>query len=169
MRTNRLWVPAGLVVVAGLAAVQQGTASPERAVPGQSAVAAEKLLTIVDVEKVAGLKGVKLVPRDPMKGAGGDLNFARPDGNLLVMAILGSTDMLWKGWQQQIGFGPKSDVGDEAFEGRDAPFVLVVRKGTRAFSLSSFFDPELMAKGNMTPLLNPSQLRELAKIIVSRF
>ena len=31
-------------------------------------------LTVQDVEKITGLRGVKLVPRDPSKGAGGEFN-----------------------------------------------------------------------------------------------
>lgn len=158
MRTRRLWILASALLVAGLAGAQSSPPPP-----------AEKLLTTADVEKVSGLKGVKLVPRDPRRGAGGDLNFARADGNLLVMAIIRPSDPLWKQWQQALGFGAKvSELGDEAYEGRDAPNVLFVRKGNRALSLSSFFDPELIAQGKMKPLLTQTQLRELAKIIVSR-
>ena len=42
-------------------------------------------LTVQDVEKITGLHGVKLVPADPSKGAGGDLNFANKDGKLILM------------------------------------------------------------------------------------
>ncbi len=158
MRTKRLWALASVLLVAGLAVAQSSTPPP-----------AEKLLTTADVEKVSGLKGIKVVPRNPRVGAGGDLNFARADGNLLVMAIIRPADPLWKQWQQALGFGEKvGDLGDEAFEGRDAPNVLFVRKGNRAISLSSFFDPELVAQGKMKPLLTQTQLRELAMIIVSR-
>ena len=45
----------------------------------------ESLLTIKDVEDVSGMQGVKLVPRNPQVGAGGELNFALADGTLLLM------------------------------------------------------------------------------------
>jgi hypothetical protein len=32
-------------------------------------------LTAADIEKVSGMTGVKLIPKDPSKGAGGNLNF----------------------------------------------------------------------------------------------
>ena len=52
-------------------------------------------LTVQDVEKITGLQGVKLVPRDPSKGAGGDLNFANKDGKLILMVNRNlSSDML---------------------------------------------------------------------------
>jgi hypothetical protein len=42
-------------------------------------------LTAADIEKVSGLTGVKSIPRDPGKGAGGNLNFSASDDNLIVM------------------------------------------------------------------------------------
>ena len=50
-----------------------------------AAARAADVLSAADVEKAAGASGVKLVPRDPARGAGGDLNFSGPDGKLLVM------------------------------------------------------------------------------------
>ena len=49
------------------------------------AASGAQYLTVQDVEKITGLQGVKLVPRDPSKGAGGDLNFANKDGKLILM------------------------------------------------------------------------------------
>lgn len=45
----------------------------------------EELLTIKDVEAVTGIQGIKLVPRNPQIGAGGELNFALADGSMVLM------------------------------------------------------------------------------------
>ncbi len=52
--------------------------------PGQQADY-EKLLTIEEVESVTGIEGIKLVPRNPQIGAGGELNFALADGSMVLM------------------------------------------------------------------------------------
>ncbi len=45
----------------------------------------EKYLTGADIEKVTGMKGVKLIPAGSVAGAGGDLNFADASGELILM------------------------------------------------------------------------------------
>lgn len=46
----------------------------------------DKYLTVADIQKVTGLTGIKQVPRDPQKGAGGHLNFADDKGNMILLA-----------------------------------------------------------------------------------
>ena len=45
----------------------------------------DKYLTGADVDKAVGMKGVKLIPRGSVAGAGGDLNFADASGELILM------------------------------------------------------------------------------------
>lgn len=128
----------------------------------------EKLLTTNDVEKVTGRTGVKLIPKNPMKGAGGDLNFALADETILVIAAVQKAEM-YETWKEQEGFfhADVSGIGDEAFEGPSigkARYILIFKKGETAISLSSFFN---MREGG-DPFLSQEQLRELAKIMVSR-
>jgi hypothetical protein len=79
-------------------------------------------LTIADVQSVTGVKGLKLVPKNPAKGAGGDLNFLKPDGSLLVMAVLGPATLI-KQWKAQPRFAGSAVTGDgdEAFADPPAP------------------------------------------------
>ena len=135
------------------------------AVPQTSNPATAKLLTIADVESVTGVKGVKLVPKDIRRGAGGDLNFAKTDGSLLVMLIAmpGMYDM-WKS-QKVLYNAAVSGVGDEAFNGPAGAiqYVIYFRKGKNSGSISSFVSPS-----DMKPVLSQDQLKALAKIVNSR-
>lgn len=131
-------------------------------------VYSSEVLTVEDVEKVSGLKELKLVPKNPQVGAGGDLNFAQADGSIILIVMIQKSSM-YETWKNQEGYfhaGVK-DIGDEAFEGPDfgeSRYILVFRKGEKAFSLSSFFN--MRAGGE--PYLSQEKLRELARIIVSR-
>jgi hypothetical protein len=134
--------------------------------PKPAPAAYEKLLTVADVESATGIKGLKLVPRDPRNGAGGNLNFAQADGSLLLMVTFGDAG-LFNAWKAQEGIvnSAVNGVGDEAFNGPKvaAPYVLFFRKGNHAASLSSFLNVD-----TMKPFLSQDQLRAMAKIIVSR-
>ena len=131
-------------------------------------VESENLLTVDDVEKATGMKGIKLIPRNPAIGAGGDLNFALEDNTLLLIVAIQDIS-LYTEWKKQEGFfhAAVSGIGDEAFEGPsfgEYRYVLIFRKEKNAISLSSFFNMEAGGK----PFLSQEQLRELAKIMISR-
>ena len=131
-------------------------------------VESENLLTVDDVEKATGMKGIKLIPRNPAIGAGGDLNFALEDNTILLIVAIQNVSMYVE-WKKQEGFfyAAVSGIGDEAFEGPsfgEHRYVLIFRKGENAISLSSFFNMEARGK----PFLSQEQLRELAKIMISR-
>ena len=84
------------------------------------------------------------------------------------MAAVQKAEM-YKVWKEQEGFfhAAVSGIGDEAFEGPgfgDSRYILIFRKGDTAISLSSFFD----MKAGGEPFLSQEQLRELAKIMISR-
>jgi hypothetical protein len=124
-------------------------------------------LTVADVESTTRLKGVKLVPRGSAAGAGGDLNFAKANDSLLLMAQFGNA-ALFKQWKAQPNFynSAVTGVGDEAFngpKGRLSPYVLFVRKGSHSIGLSSFLDTD-----TMKPMLSQDQLRSIAKTVLSR-
>jgi len=147
-------------------------------VSAQSGYAA--LLTPADVEKVSGLTGVTLVARGAQPAAGGDLNFAGPDRKLLLMVNFGNAQLYRKAREQkEITVGGQTlpmplfahavpDLGDEAF---DAPpgkeqHVLYVRKGDKAISVTTYLGSQAQ---RFKPLLTQAQLRDIARVILSRW
>jgi hypothetical protein len=72
-------------------------------------------------------------------------------------------------WKAQEGFfhATVPDLGDEAFERPtfgEQRYVLIFRKGGKAMALSSLFN--MQAGGD--PFLSQDQLREIARIAISR-
>jgi hypothetical protein len=124
-------------------------------------------LTIADVEKASGQSGVKQVARGSMTGAGGDLNFVGSDGKLLLMANFAAAsfyDTVKK--NQTVFHAVVPELGDDAF---DAPpgsmqYVLYVKKGTKAVSLTSF----LSTTRPYAPRLTIDQLKALARVVLPR-
>ena len=129
----------------------------------------DKLLTIADVQSVGKMTGLKLIPYDPSKGAGGDLNFARADGNMALLVQFQTMDAKrWeknKAAQKNYIRGPVAGLGDEAFDGPPGnfPYALTIRKGNRVIALSSFLDTNT---GKF--IFSMEQLTALAKIILGR-
>ncbi len=124
-------------------------------------------LTAADVEKVSGIKGVISVPRNPNKGAGGDLNFATSDSNLIVMVqIVGES--FYGGYKQYYFKSAVQGLGDEAMEGATIsglPVNLVAfRKGPKCVALTVYVNKDDFRKN----MLSPEQIISLAKIIESR-
>jgi hypothetical protein len=127
------------------------------------------LLTADDVAKVTGLSGVALVPPDASKGAGGDLNFALPDGRMILLVTFLDTN----GYNQSksipdIYGGEVKGVGDQAFIGKvmGMESILDFRKGARGAGLSSFIDTDHGWPGK--PYVSQQQLRQLAALMLSR-
>jgi hypothetical protein len=122
-------------------------------------------LTVQDVEKITGLQGVKLVPRDPSKGAGGDLNFANKDGKLILMINRNlSSDMLYSQTKNMKG-AVKEDiqrVGDAAFTGPagNYPYFVSFKKGKGSGTVSTFL-------GFTGTLLLLDQVKKVAQQIAS--
>jgi len=127
----------------------------------------DKYLTTADIEKATGLTGVKLVPREPRKGAGGHLNFANAKGDLILLAsFLSAAD--FNSYKNAPGM-VKSQVqglGDEAFIGpaSDLPYMLVVRKADKCLALSTFADPQQPSANRLTM----DQLKAVAKVVIGR-
>jgi len=112
----------------------------------------DKLLSVADVEKLTGVEGAKIVAPMSQPGAGGHLNFAGPDGQLLLMVNFGDAQLYKKARQQRdiIVGGQKYPMdlfahpvpasGDEAFASPPGKvqYVIYARKGNNAVSLSTY-------------------------------
>jgi hypothetical protein len=126
----------------------------------------EKYLTAADVEKVTGMKGVRLVPRGSAAGAGGDLNFADDAGELLLMVQFADAKN-FAGFKNKYGKGAVSGVGDQAIQGGSMPGMpdnlLAFTKGTHCVVLTAFGDFV-----NKKVYLTIEQLASLGKVIASR-
>ncbi|MGD0589590.1 MAG: hypothetical protein ABSA44_02170 [Bacteroidota bacterium] len=129
-----------------------------------------KLLSIADVEKVTGIQGLKMVPKDPSKHMIGDLNFVKPDGKRLLSIVFEIVDLkAFAQTKQSSSFkslysGPVKGIGDEAFDGppKMTPYYLSVRKGTHWITISTSLD---VSKG-MKPILTQEQLKKITEIII---
>ncbi|MGA2476727.1 MAG: hypothetical protein ABSF73_08920 [Terriglobia bacterium] len=129
------------------------------------AASGAQYLTVQDVEKITGLHGVKLVPADPSKGAGGDLNFADKDGKLILMVQrMLNSDALYSQTKNMNGT-VKADiqgVGDAAFTGPAGALQYFVsfRKGKGSGTAATF----LTFTGTLLPL---DQVKKVAQQIAS--
>jgi len=180
-KTRFVAVLAGAVLVFVLAACTTKTPVSESSKPRNKTTAPDKpandvstdkskLLTVADVTKVTGIQGVRFVARGQAKGAGGDLNFAMPDGHLLLLVVVMDNTSTFETWKK-LSVDQVSGVGDEAFSGpknMPEPYNLYVRSNGQSISIASFFDYKPEAVGKLKPLLTIGQLTELAKIVVSR-
>jgi len=129
-------------------------------------------LTVADVEKVTGLKGIQLVAPGAVTGAGGGQNFATADKHMVVMVNFGPAALYQRAKQQKTYAGVPMPlfhadvpgIGDEAFDSPPGPmqYVLYVRKGANAASLTAYY----VSANKAT--LTMEQLKALAKIAVSR-
>jgi hypothetical protein len=140
----------------------------------------ETRLTTADVQKLTGLTGVKTVARGSQVGAGGDLNFARADGKLVLMINFGNAALYTKArTQKTIKVGdkeypmelvahPVTGVGDEAFASPPGPvqYVIYARKGNNAISVSTYYPG---AGEGVKPILTEAQLKQIGQLIFSRW
>ncbi len=129
-------------------------------------------LTIADVEKVTGLKGIQLVAPGSVAGAGAGLNFATADKHMVLMVNFGPTALYQRAKQQKTYAGMPMPlfhadvpgIGDEAFDSPPGPmqYVLYVRKGANAASFTAYY----VSAGKAT--LTMDQLKALAKVAAAR-
>lgn len=161
----------GALVGCGPATVKKTPAGPpEKPAVSQTAAAdAAKLLTPSDIEKVSDLTGLKVVPKDPSAGAGGDVNIADSTGKLVAMLVLESQET-WDGWLTD-GFTESEPVtppvGDESFIGPNPdtsakPYIFGFRKGEHAVLIETYMDTD------GETVLSMDQLRKLAEVAYSR-
>jgi hypothetical protein len=131
-----------------------------------AAVSVDKLLTVADVETATGRAGVRAIPRDPSKGAGGDLNFADARGEILVMIQVVEAKY-YPEFKKAYFTAALAGVGDEAFTGASLPGkpenFACFRKGDRCVAVTGFLD---LSTGK--PALNRDQVVALARVVVSR-
>ena len=127
------------------------------------------LLTPADVEGVSGLSGLKVVAYDPAVGAGGDVNIATADGQLVAMLVVEGPET-WGAWLTDgytVAESVTPPVGDEAFIGPNPDtsptiYIFGFRKGDIAVVLDTYFD------ANGETVLSVEQLRQLAEVVEGR-
>jgi hypothetical protein len=127
------------------------------------------LLTPADVESVSGLSGLEVVPYDPAIGAGGDVNIATADGQLVAMLVVEGPET-WDAWLTDgytVSESVTPPVGDESFIGPNpdtSPTVYIFgfRRGDVAVVIDTYFD------ANGETILSVEQLRQLAETVNGR-
>ncbi|MRS12573.1 MAG: hypothetical protein EG823_05825 [Actinobacteria bacterium] len=127
------------------------------------------LLTPADVETVSGLTGLQVVPYDPAVGAGGNVNIATADGQLVAMLVVEGPET-WDAWLTDgytVSEPVTPPVGDEAFIGPNPDtsatiYIFGFRKGDVGVVIDTYFD------ANGETILSVEQLRQLAEVIESR-
>ena len=132
----------------------------------------DMLLSPQDVERVCLVGGIKLVPRDPMIGATGILNFARARGPVILMLNGEDVDAADFAKQKQtVSFKAQyayqfKGLGEDAYAGPAQAgkwYILSFQKGNHWVTLTSGF-----TRRGGNPLVSLEQLRELAKVILGR-
>lgn len=142
------------------------TGSPA-AKPGE--VDPSALLTPADVEAVSGLTGLKVVSYDPAVGAGGDVNIATAESQLVAMLLVEGPET-WDAWLTDgytVSEPVTPPVGDESFIGPNPDtsgmiYIFGFRKGDVAVVIDTYFD------ANGETILSVDQLRELAEVVEGR-
>lgn len=134
--------------------------------PQAKPTAGPGFLTVQDVEKITGLHGLKIVPYNPSKGAGGDLNFADQDGKLVVMVQrMLFSDELYTQTKKMKGVvkAEIAGVGDAAFSGpaNDPQYFISFKKGKGSGSVATF----LVLTGGTRLTLD--QVKRIAQLIAS--
>ncbi len=140
-----------------------GAAAPAGATSGALAITAD------DVESVLGVQGIQVVPRLSKPGAGGDLNFALPNGDLVLMVTVSPADMAqFSRSRERYRAKDVAGVGDEAFYGPPGgtQYLLAFRKGAHVVSINTFFVTDGAHAGE--PMMNEAQLTRVAQLIASR-
>jgi hypothetical protein len=125
-------------------------------------------LNATDIEKVTGMTGVKLIKKDGSKGAGGHLNFAASDDNLIVMIQFVHVSQ-YEGFKLLCKeISEIKGLGDQALRGSTIisypENVVAFTKGNTCIALLAFGDMNDLGKN----MLTIEQTTELAKIIASR-
>jgi hypothetical protein len=139
----------------------------------------DKLLTVADVEKVAGVTGVKSVPNGSQVGAGGNLNFVNSAGKLILAVSFGDAQLYRKARDtKELEIGGKKypnllfahdlpGVGDEAFASPPGPvqYVIYARKGNHSLAVNTYY-PGIGE--HVKPVLTEAQLKTIAQLIFTR-
>ncbi len=148
-----------------------GAPSGEEGTPHASAgIDYATLLTPADVEQVSGLSGLVTVAYDPTVGAGGNVNIAEADGQLVAMLIVQDAPFydVWKSDGETFLREYEPAVGEESFIGpaesvTTDSYIFGFRQGEYAVVVDTFFRVQ-----GATKILSVEQLAELARIVSSR-
>jgi len=130
----------------------------------------DKYLNAADVEKAGGLTGVKKIPRDPSKGAGGTLNFGLANDKPVVIATIMSVRPgdyeKYKDQSKKYIRGPVAGIGEDAYDGPpgQVQYFIGFKKGAWYVQVSTFFNMEAGGK----PYLNMEQLKALCQTVAGR-
>ncbi len=153
MMTRTIPILAAFLLLAGLSLVLP-------AGQGQQ----EKFLSVADVQKLTGLTGIKLVPRNAE--ADGDLNFARQDGKIILSVSLYPASAYASAKSSKTGVkSAVQGIGEEAFVGpSDGPplYILAFRKGANTIIINTELESRTSAR------LTLEQLTAIAKLMASR-
>jgi len=134
-----------------------------------------KLLTAEDLGRIAGKPGVRLVPYNPSKGAGGTCDYATADGKLLMLFTWGHFDAAHLARRfTSCSSNPVAQpvvavtgVGDKAVGWGAQQQGLCVQRGGDLLSLVAFY--ETSSPGHITGArLTRDQLVAAAKLILSK-
>jgi hypothetical protein len=163
VRLGCLWLGLGALAVPVQAALVENQPPPTRY---------ELILSPQDVERVTGQGGLRLVPKDPLVGANGILNFARFRGPVILTLTGEDVDEAAfakikhsVAFQSMYAFQFK-ELGDDAYEGpaqNGNLYVLSFQKGAHWVTLTSG-----LSRRSGKPFLSMEQLRELAAVVLDR-
>lgn len=131
----------------------------------------EKFISAADIAKITGITGLKIIPRNPSKGAGGDLNYANTQGEMVIMFQFLSSSFFeeFKKVPQMYGTPLKLEGTDmDILIGPPKPpqYALIFKKGLYTVSISSFFNFGGAKPGTL--YVEMPKIKELAKLIASR-
>ncbi len=142
-----------------------GSAKSPAAVP--ASVSEKDLITAADVGRVLGVAGIEVVPRGSKPGAGGDVNFALPGGDLVLMVTFSDMRSFDRA-REQYRVKDIPGVGDAAFWGPpgDLQYILAFRKRDRAVSINTFLGGQADTLGKV--MMSEEQLTQVARLIAGR-
>jgi hypothetical protein len=122
-----------------------------------------KFITVADIERVTGLKGVNVIPKGP--GSDDDLTFASQDGKVILAVTFLPASAFTSAKSSKDGMkSPLSGVGEEAFVGPTSGplYILVFRKAAYTVILNTELEGITHAR---IPI---EKLTEIAKIVAAR-
>jgi hypothetical protein len=156
-------------VPSGSAVAPSATASGPSSAPSTGGTtAASGLLTAADVEQATGLTGLKAIAKGSVTGAGGDVNYAKADGKLVLMASF-FDGAAFDQMKATDDYGEAlSGLGDAAFVGplkgmMPMYFMVGFRKGDHSALLVTFL------VGSTSTVLTLDQFKALAAVVASRW
>lgn len=135
----------------------------------------ERVLPTAVVGRIAGAARVRLVARDPTKGAGGTCNYALPGDTLLVIIMIARSSHTMQQFAAtrgsligQANQQPVLALGDDAFTYGQYANNLLARKGNVLVGVSTFLRTVRRPARVLGPRLSRDQLVALAREVLAR-